>query len=130
MRYSLPMRSCHGCSCQRHLGQAPECAKTWLSRITDYGKRIRQQRPLSYNNTCVCRFDWLAELFVDPAHHDELLFITVHQAMSFGSNNSHEIDAVISQTNENRLTAQRAHCSRGGIEKLLINQIHILKHDP
>ncbi|HEX3280635.1 MAG TPA: tryptophan 2,3-dioxygenase family protein [Pyrinomonadaceae bacterium] len=86
--------------------------------------------PLSYNKYLrVADLIGLQNCLSDPAHHDELLFITVHQAYELWFKQIlHEIDAVISQTGENRLTAATRSLRRVvEIEKLLINQIHILE---
>src|SRR6266849_5470782 len=86
--------------------------------------------PLSYNKYLrVPDLIGLQNCLSDPAHHDELLFITVHQAYELWFKQIlHEIDAVISQTNANRLTAAaRSQRRVVEIEKLLINQIHILE---
>jgi tryptophan 2,3-dioxygenase len=65
----------------------------------------------------------------DPAEHDELLFITIHQAYELWFKQIlHEIDAVIAMIKEDRLiSATRALRRVVEIEKLLINQIHILE---
>lgn len=92
----------------------------------DYGS----DAPLSYNKYLrVPDLIALQDCLSDPAHHDELLFITVHQAYELWFKQIlHEIDAVITQTNENRLTAATRSVRRiVEIEKLLINQIHILE---
>jgi len=92
----------------------------------DYGSNA----PLSYNKYLrVPDLIGLQNCLSDPAHHDELLFITVHQAYELWFKQIlHEIDAVITQTNENRLTAAARSMRRVvEIEKLLINQIHILE---
>ncbi|MFN2498296.1 MAG: tryptophan 2,3-dioxygenase [Pyrinomonadaceae bacterium] len=92
----------------------------------DYGSNA----PLSYNKYLrVPDLIALQDCLSDPAHHDELLFITVHQAYELWFKQIlHEIDAVITQTNENRLTAATRSLRRiVEIEKLLINQIHILE---
>lgn len=86
--------------------------------------------PLSYNKYLrVPDLIALQDCLSDPAHHDELLFITVHQAYELWFKQIlHEIDAVITQANENRLTAAARSLRRVvEIEKLLINQIHILE---
>ncbi len=86
--------------------------------------------PLSYNKYLrVVDLISLQDCLSDPVHHDELLFITVHQAYELWFKQIlHEIDAVISQTGENRLTAAARSLRRVvEIEKLLINQIHILE---
>jgi tryptophan 2,3-dioxygenase len=65
----------------------------------------------------------------DPAHHDELLFITVHQAYELWFKQIlHELDAAISLLGEDRLTAATRAVQRiVEIEKLLVTQIHILE---
>src|SRR6266851_460882 len=86
--------------------------------------------PLSYNKYLrVPDLIGLQNCLSDPAHHDELLFITIHQAYELWFKQIlHEIDAVINQTNENRLTAAARSLRRVvEIEKLLINQIHSLE---
>src|SRR6266478_6232662 len=86
--------------------------------------------PLSYNKYLrVPDLIGLQNCLSDPAHYDELLFITIHQAYELWFKQIlHEIDAVINQTNENRLTAAARSLRRVvEIEKLLINQIHILE---
>src|SRR6266705_3043161 len=92
----------------------------------DYGKKT----PLSYNR--YLRVPELIDLqtcLSSPAHHDELLFITVHQAYELWFKQIlHEIDAAIRLMNEDR-PAESARAVRRvvEIEKLLINQIHILE---
>src|ERR1041385_8596278 len=93
-------------------------------------KEYGSNAPLSYNK--YLRVPDLIELqncLSDPAHHDELLFITVHQAYELWFKQIlHEIDAVIKQAKEDRLTAATRSLRRVvEIEKLLINQIHILE---
>src|SRR6266704_2212395 len=92
----------------------------------DYGKKT----PLSYNR--YLRVPELIDLqtcLSSPAHHDELLFITVHQAYELWFKQIlHEIDAAIRLMNEDR-PAESARAVRRvvEIEKLLIDQIHILE---
>ncbi len=92
----------------------------------DYGK----DAPLSYNK--YLRVPELIELqtcLSSPAQHDELLFITVHQAYELWFKQIlHEIDAAIVLMKEDRL-AEAAQALRRvvEIEKLLIAQIHILE---
>jgi tryptophan 2,3-dioxygenase len=71
----------------------------------------------------------LQDCLSDPIHHDELLFITVHQAYELWFKQIlHEIDAAIAQVQEDRLSAAtRAMRRVVEIEKLLVNQIHILE---
>jgi tryptophan 2,3-dioxygenase len=92
----------------------------------DYGKSA----PLSYNK--YLRVPELIELqtcLSRPAHHDELLFITVHQAYELWFKQIlHEIDAALRLMDEDR-TGEAASAVRRvvEIEKLLIHQIHILE---
>ena len=92
----------------------------------DYGK----DAPLSYNK--YLRVPELIDLqtrLSSPAHHDELLFITVHQAYELWFKQIlHEIDAAIGLMKEDH-SAEAAQALRRvvEIEKLLIAQIHILE---
>ena len=92
----------------------------------DYGKRST----LSYNKYLkVPDLIGLQECLSDPLHHDELLFITIHQAYELWFKQVlHELDAAMVAMNEDRLAAA-AHTMRRvvEIEKLLITQIHILE---
>jgi tryptophan 2,3-dioxygenase len=86
--------------------------------------------PLSYNK--YLRVPELIELqtcLSDPAHHDELLFITVHQAYELWFKQIlHEIDAARCAMREDRAgAATRALARVVEIEKLLIAQIHVLE---
>ena len=92
----------------------------------DYGKNTL----LSYNSYLkVQDLIRLQECLSDPQHHDELLFITVHQAYELWFKQIlHEIDAAISLLSDDRLAAAARALRRVvEIEKLLINQIHILE---
>jgi tryptophan 2,3-dioxygenase len=93
---------------------------------TEYGK----DAPLSYNKYLRVRelID-LQTCLSTPAHHDELLFITVHQAYELWFKQIlHEIDAAIRLMNEDRAgEAARAMHRVVEIEKLLVSQIHILE---
>lgn len=92
----------------------------------DYG----QHSTLSYNKYLkVPDLIGLQECLSDPSHHDELLFITIHQAYELWFKQIlHELDAAIVQMNEGRVAAA-AHTMRRvvEIEKLLVTQIHILE---
>src|SRR5687767_9579459 len=108
-----------------------ECLKPQVSRLTehmpnDYGKHST----LSYNKYLkVPDLIGLQECLSDPSHHDELLFITIHQAYELWFKQIlHELDAAIVTMSEDRLAAA-AHTMRRvvEIEKLLITQIHILE---
>lgn len=89
-----------------------------------------QGAPLSYNK--YLRVPELIDLqtcLSSPAHHDELLFITVHQAYELWFKQIlHEIDAAVVLMKDDR-AAEAAQALRRvvEIEKLLIAQIHILE---
>src|SRR6266516_3849158 len=93
-------------------------------------KTADQGAPLSYNK--YLRVQELIELqtcLSSPAQHDELLFITVHQAYELWFKQIlHEIDAAIALMKEDR-AGEAAQALRRivEIEKLLIAQIHILE---
>ena len=92
----------------------------------DYGSNA----PLSYNKYLrVADLIGLQDCLSDPEHHDELLFITIHQAYELWFKQIlHEIDAAIALMNKDRLFAAARTLRRVvEIEKLLINQIHILE---
>jgi tryptophan 2,3-dioxygenase len=92
----------------------------------DYGKAA----PLSYNKYLrVPDLIRLQECLSDPEHHDELLFITVHQAYELWFKQIlHELDAVMVMMNEDRVpSASRTLRRVVEIEKLLVAQIHILE---
>jgi tryptophan 2,3-dioxygenase len=92
----------------------------------DYGKNTL----LSYNKYLrVSELIDLQTCLSSPAHHDELLFITVHQAYELWFKQIlHEIDAATDLMNKERV-AEAAMAMRRvmEIEKLLITQIHILE---
>src|ERR1044072_6427467 len=86
--------------------------------------------PLSYNKYLrVQDLINLHDCLSSPAHHDELLFITVHQAYELWFKQIlHELDAAIQLLEEDRVpAATRAVRRVVDIEKLLVNQIHILE---
>ncbi|HWT01458.1 MAG TPA: tryptophan 2,3-dioxygenase family protein [Pyrinomonadaceae bacterium] len=92
----------------------------------DYGENA----PLSYNKylrvaDLICLQDCLSE----PAHHDELLFITIHQTYELWFKQIlHEIDAATAQLAEDRAAAASRSLRRVvEIEKVLVQQIHILE---
>ncbi len=86
--------------------------------------------PLSYNKYLRVRdlID-LQACLSDPAHHDELLFITIHQAYELWFKQVlHEMDAALSAMREDRpASAARALARVVEIEKLLVTQIHVLE---
>ncbi|HYY56596.1 MAG TPA: tryptophan 2,3-dioxygenase family protein [Pyrinomonadaceae bacterium] len=86
--------------------------------------------PLSYNKYLrVADLIGLQECLSDPAHHDELLFITIHQTYELWFKQIlHELDASIAQMNEDRAAAAARSLRRVvEIEKVLVRQIHILE---
>ncbi len=86
--------------------------------------------PLSYNKYLrVADLIALQDCLSDPAHHDELLFITIHQTYELWFKQIlHEIDASIVLMNEDRaFVAARAIGRIVEIEKVLVNQIHLLE---
>ncbi|OLE52794.1 MAG: hypothetical protein AUG51_16610 [Acidobacteria bacterium 13_1_20CM_3_53_8] len=94
--------------------------------MKDYGTNP----PLSYNKYLrVPDLINLQDCLSDPAHHDELLFITIHQTYELWFKQIlHEVDAAIVHMNEDRaIRASRALARVVEIEKVLIAQIHILE---
>jgi tryptophan 2,3-dioxygenase len=92
----------------------------------DYGNNP----PLSYNKYLrVQDLINLQDCLSSPAHHDELLFITVHQAYELWFKQIlHELDAAIQFLEADRVPAATRAVNRiVAIEKLLVNQIHILE---
>jgi tryptophan 2,3-dioxygenase len=92
----------------------------------EYGKST----PLSYNKYLrVPDLIGLQDCLSGPEHHDELLFITIHQAYELWFKQIlHELDAAMVMINEDRLAATARTLRRVvEIEKLLVNQIHILE---
>jgi len=86
--------------------------------------------PLSYNKYLrVQDLINLQDCLSTPAHHDELLFITVHQAYELWFKQIlHEIDAAIEFLEGDRVPAATRALKRiVDIEKLLVNQIHIIE---
>ena len=86
--------------------------------------------PLSYNKYLrVPDLIALQDCLSDPVHHDELLFITIHQAYELWFKVIlQEIDAAIVFMDQDRApAAERAVRRMVEIEKLLVNQIHILE---
>ncbi len=102
------------------------CPRSITKMADQYGKNA----PLSYNN--YLRVPELIDLqtcLSSPAQHDELLFITVHQAYELWFKQIlHEIDAAILLMKEDRAgEATQALRRVVEIEKLLVLQIHILE---
>ncbi|HEX8922138.1 MAG TPA: tryptophan 2,3-dioxygenase family protein [Pyrinomonadaceae bacterium] len=93
-------------------------------------KEYGSDAPLSYNKYLrVADLIGLQDCLSDPAHHDELLFITIHQTYELWFKQIlHELDAAISQMNEDRVAAASQSLRRVvEIEKVLVQQIHILE---
>jgi len=93
-------------------------------------KNYGDNPPLSYNKYLrVPDLINLQDCLSDPVHHDELLFITVHQAYELWFKQIlHELDAAITLLGQDRLpAATRAVRRIVEIERLLVNQIHILE---
>lgn len=93
---------------------------------SEYGKGA----PLSYNKYLkVPELIRLQETLSEPASHDELLFIIIHQTYELWFKQVlHELDATIGWIDEGRLFRAN-HSLRGvvSIERLLATQIHILE---
>jgi tryptophan 2,3-dioxygenase len=93
-------------------------------------KNYGSNAPLSYNKYLrVADLIGLQDCLSDPAHHDELLFITIHQTYELWFKQIlHEIDAAISQIDDDRAAAATRSLRRVvEIEKVLVGQIHILE---
>ena len=93
---------------------------------TEYGKNA----PLSYNKYLKVReLIELQETLSEPASHDELLFIIIHQTYELWFKQIlHELDGTIKWIDEDRLFRAN-HSLRGvvSIERILVTQIHILE---
>src|SRR5215207_5043203 len=95
------------------------------SSLVTMSKPYGGNAPLSYNKYLrVPELIALQECLSDPAHHDELLFITIHQTYELWFKQVlHEIDAAARQMREDRpLAATRALLRVVEIEKVLVNQ--------
>ena len=93
-------------------------------------KEYGSNAPLSYNKYLrVADLIGLQECLSDPAHHDELLFITIHQTYELWFKQIlHEVDAAIREMAEDRAAAASRSLRRVvEIEKVLVQQIHILE---
>jgi tryptophan 2,3-dioxygenase len=93
-------------------------------------KKYGGDAPLSYNKYLRVReLVGLQECLSDPVHHDELLFITIHQAYELWFKQIlHEIDDAARAMSEDRApSAARSLARVVEIEKLLVTQIHILE---
>ena len=97
-----------------------------ITMVNEYGTNS----PLSYNKYLrVADLIRLQDCLSHPVHHDELLFITVHQTYELWFKQIlHEIEATICQMKEDRAAAAARALRRVvEIEKILVNQIHILE---
>ena len=93
-------------------------------------KNYGDSAPLSYNKYLrVADLIALQDCLSEPAHHDELLFITIHQTYELWFKQVlHEIDASMALLNEDRVFVATLALERVvEIEKVLVNQIHILE---
>jgi tryptophan 2,3-dioxygenase len=94
--------------------------------MIEYGKNPT----LSYNKYLkVQEIIELQETLSEPTSHDELIFIVIHQTYELWFKQIlHEIDATINWLNEGRIFRAN-HSLRVvlSIEKILVNQIHILE---
>jgi tryptophan 2,3-dioxygenase len=92
----------------------------------EYGKSA----PLSYNKYLkVPELIGLQETLSEPASHDELLFIVIHQTYELWFKQIlHEIDATIKWIGADRpFRANHSMRAVVGIEKVLVTQIHLLE---
>jgi len=93
-------------------------------------KEYGSDAPLSYNKYLrVPDLIGLQDCLSDPLHHDELLFITIHQTYELWFKQIlHEVDAAVAEMNQGRaIAATRAMRRVVEIEKVLVDQIHILE---
>ena len=93
---------------------------------TEYGANS----PLSYNKYLkVKELIKLQETLSEPASHDELLFIIIHQTYELWFKQLlHEIDATIEWVKEGRMfRANHSLRSIISIERILVTQIHLLE---
>ena len=93
-------------------------------------KEYGSAAPLSYNKYLrVPELIRLQDCLADPPHHDELLFITIHQTYELWFKQIlHEVDVAIERMNGDRAAAAARAIHRVvEIEKVLVDQIHILE---
>ncbi len=93
-------------------------------------KEYGNSAPLSYNTYLrVADLIGLQDCLSDPKHHDELLFITIHQTYELWFKQIlHEVDAAILFMSEDRPPqATRALERVVEIERILVAQIHVLE---
>lgn len=94
------------------------------------GPKVYRADELTYNRYLqVEQLLSLQQLQSDPPHHDEMLFIIIHQAYELWFKQIlHEMDsAVTAMQGRKILPAYRRLTRIGQIMKLLVNQIHILE---
>src|SRR5438105_8181308 len=92
--------------------------------------RLTVTEPLSYNKYLrVPELITLQTCLSDPAQHDELLFITIHQAYELWFKQIlHELDAALVLIDQARAFAATLALQRVvEIERVLVAQIHILE---
>ncbi len=93
-------------------------------------KSYGNDAPLSYNKYLrVPELIGLQACLSEPAHHDELLFITIHQTYELWFKQIlHELDAALAFVAQDRAFAAALAVARVvEIEKVLVAQIHILE---
>lgn len=93
------------------------------------GPKIYRRDELTYNRYQGRGVAALQQLQSDPPHHDELLFITIHQAYeSWFKQIIHEMESCIQAMRPNKvLPAYRRLTRIHKILQLLVSQIHILE---
>ena len=94
------------------------------------GPKVYRRDELTYNRYLhVEELLSLQTLQSDPPHHDETLFIIIHQAYELWFKQIlHEIESAMEAMNERKVLRAYRRLSRvGQIMKLLVNQIHILE---
>lgn len=103
--------------------------KTWDSPASQSSEKV-EHSPLTYNSYLkVAELKKLQICMSEPAHHDEPLFIVIHQSYELWFKLViHELDEVIRLLNEDKLRRAVFYLRRiVTILKLLVQQIHILE---
>lgn len=105
-------------------------SKNLSAKLACMSSEYGQNAPLSYNKYLkVKELIQLQETLSEPASHDELLFIVIHQTYELWFKQIlHELDATVGWMNEGRMFRAN-HSLRGvvSIERILVTQIHILE---
>jgi tryptophan 2,3-dioxygenase len=108
----------------------PKAVVMVSGKLPDMSSEYGQNAPLSYNKYLkVPELIKLQRTLSEPASHDELLFIVIHQTYELWFKQIlHELDATIKWIEEGR-TFRANHSLRGvvSIERILVTQIHILE---